>query len=290
MELEVKNISKKFDKKNLFVNITFEVNEGEIVSLVGRNGSGKTTLLKLITGIYKEDSGKIMIDGRKLEENNLKSNLIYIPDKFDYFKNTRIKNIIFYYELAYPKFDKEYFFAELKKNKISATKRISELSKGQATIFSILLGLACKTKFLLLDEPLDGIDILNIKVIIDYIIDAQDNGVGLLLSSHRLDYVENISDKIIYLDIEKTSATAVNKEKYSKYQLVYEEEIPDELLKIKELIVINKIGRVCTVIAKGDEEEVLLLIKESNPLQYDSLPVLLEDIFILNNKGGEDYE
>lgn len=290
MKLEIKNLSKKFEKKEVLNNINLEVESGEVVSLVGRNGSGKTTLLKLITGIYQLDMGEITIDGVNIEQNNLKSNIIYIPDKFDYFKYTKIKNIIKYYELAYENFDKDYFEKELVKNKISLNKKITELSKGQTVIFGVILGLACRTNFLLLDEPLDGIDIINIKLIINYIIEAQDSGVGILVSSHQLDYLENISDKITYIDTTGKYGKEVDKMAYSKYQLVYEDKIPDELANLDSVRLVSNIGRVYIVLVRGSFEETRDLIQESAPLQYDELPVLLEDIFIINNKGGAEND
>ena len=290
MKLEIKNLSKKFEKKEVLNNINLEVKSGEVVSLVGRNGSGKTTLLKLITGIYQLDTGEITIDGVNIEQNNLKSNIIYIPDKFDYFKYTKIKNIIKYYELAYENFDKDYFEKELVKNKISLNKKITELSKGQTVIFGVILGLACRTNFLLLDEPLDGIDIINIKLIINYIIEAQDSGVGILVSSHQLDYLENISDKIIYIDTTGKYGKEVDKMAYSKYQLVYEDKIPDEFANLDSVRIVSNIGRVYIVLVRGGFEETRDLIQESAPLQCDELPVLLEDIFIINNKGGAEND
>ena len=290
MKLEIKNLSKKFEKKEVLNNINLEVESGEVVSLVGRNGSGKTTLLKLITGIYQLDMGEITIDGVNIEQNNLKSNIIYIPDKFDYFKYTKIKNIIKYYELAYENFDKDYFEKELVKNKISLNKKITELSKGQTVIFGVILGLACRTNFLLLDEPLDGMDIINIKLIINYIIEAQDSGVGILVSSHQLDYLENISDKIIYIDTTGKYGKEVDKMEYSKYQLVYEDKIPDEFANLDSVRIVSNIGRVYVVLVRGSFEETRDLIQESAPLQYDELPVLLEDIFIINNKGGAEND
>ena len=290
MKLEIKNLSKKFEKKEVLNNINLEVKSGEVVSLVGRNGSGKTTLLKLITGIYQLDIGEITIDGVNIEQNNLKSNIIYIPDKFDYFKYTKIKNIIKYYELAYENFDKDYFEKELVKNKISLNKKITELSKGQTVIFGVILGLACRTNFLLLDEPLDGIDIINIKLIINYIIEAQDSGVGILVSSHQLDYLENISDKIIYIDTTGKYGKEVDKMEYSKYQLVYEDKIPDEFANLDSVRIVSNIGRVYIVLVRGSFEETRDFIQESAPLQCDELPVLLEDIFIINNKGGAEND
>ena len=84
MKLEIKNLSKKFEKKEVLNNINLEVKSGEVVSLVGRNGSGETTLLKLITGIYQLDTGEITIDGVNIEQNNLKSNI-------SYFTNNKLK-------------------------------------------------------------------------------------------------------------------------------------------------------------------------------------------------------
>ena len=89
MKLTIKNINKKFSIKNVLNNVSFTVNAGEIVALIGRNGSGKTTLLKILSGIYSQDSGEIEIEG--VDNKNIRKQLIYIPDRFDYFKNSKIK-------------------------------------------------------------------------------------------------------------------------------------------------------------------------------------------------------
>ena len=84
MKLAIKNINKKFSIKKVLNNVSFTVNAGEIVALVGRNGSGKTTLLEILSGIYSQDSGEIEIEG--IDNKNIRKQLIYIPDRFDYFK------------------------------------------------------------------------------------------------------------------------------------------------------------------------------------------------------------
>ena len=121
-------------------------------------------------------------------------------------------------------FDEQYFKTELEKIKIyHKPSRLSELSKGQLAIFSLILGISCRTKFILLDEPLDGIDVINTKKIVDYILDAQSDGIGLLISSHQLNSLENISDKVVYLDDGVGVSEEINKDEYSKYQLVYQD-------------------------------------------------------------------
>lgn len=286
MKLTIDNINKKFSKKIVLNNVSFTVSSGEIVALVGRNGSGKTTLLKILSGIYSQDSGEIGIEG--VDNKNIKKQLIYIPDRFNYFKNSKIKRVCEFYKLAYENFDEQYFKTELEKIKLSLTSRLSELSKGQLTIFSLILGISCRTKFILLDEPLDGIDVINIKVITNYILDAQSDGIGLLISSHQLNSLENISDKVVYLDDGVGVSEEVNKDEYSKYQLVYQEKISEELRSNPDVRIISNIGRVYVVIMKGSYEVTQDIIQDKELLQYDRLPISLEDIFLINSKGEDE--
>ena len=286
MKLTIDNINKKFSKKIVLNNVSFTVSSGEIVALVGRNGSGKTTLLKILSGIYSQDSGEIGIEG--VDNKNIKKQLIYIPDRFNYFKNSKIKRVCEFYKLAYENFDEQYFKTELENVKLSLTSRLPELSKGQLAIFSLILGISCRTKFILLDEPLDGIDVINIKVITNYILDAQSDGIGLLISSHQLNSLENISDKVVYLDDGVGVSEEVNKDEYSKYQLVYQEKIPDELCRNPNVKIISNIGRVYVVIMKGSYEVTQEIIQDKELLQYDRLPISLEDIFLINSKGEDE--
>ena len=286
MKLTIEKINKKFSKKIVLNNVSFSVSTGEIVALVGRNGSGKTTLLKILSGIYSQDSGKIRIED--VDNKNIKKQLIYIPDRFDYFKNSKIKKVGEFYKLAYENFDEQYFKTELEKNKLSQTSRLSELSKGQLAIFSLILGISCRTKFILLDEPLDGIDVINTKKIVDYILDAQSDGIGLLISSHQLNSLENISDKVVYLDEGIGVSEEINKDEYSKYQLVYQEKIPDELRRNPNVKIISNIGRVYVVIMRGSYDATHDIIQDEDLLQYDKLPIALEDIFLLNSKGEDE--
>ena len=286
MKLTIDNINKKFSKKIVLNNVSFTVSSGEIVALIGRNGSGKTTLLKILSGIYSQDSGEIGIEG--VNNKNIKKQLIYIPDRFDYFKNSKIKKVCEFYKLAYENFDEQYFKTELEKIKLSQTSRLSELSKGQLAIFSLILGISCRTKFVFLDEPLDGIDVINTKVITNYILDAQSDGIGLLISSHQLNALENISDKVVYLDDGVGVSEEVNKDEYSKYQLVYQEKISEELRRNPDVRIISNIGRVYVVIMRGSYEVTQEIIQDKDLLQYDKLPIVLEDIFLLNSKGEDE--
>ena len=155
-------------------------------------------------------------------------------------------------------------------------------------IFSLILGVSCRTKFIFLDEPLDGIDVINTKVITNYILDAQSDGIGLLISSHQLNSLENISDKVVYLDDGVGVSEEVNKDEYSKYQLVYQEKVSEELRSNPDVRIVSNIGRVYVVIMRGSYEVTQEIIQDKELLQYDRLPISLEDIFLINSKGENE--
>ena len=125
-------------------------------------------------------------------------------------------------------------------------------------------------------------------MIVDYILDAQSDGIGLLISSHQLNALENISDKVVYLDDGVGVSEEINKDEYSKYQLVYQEKIPEELRCNPNLRIISNIGRVYVVIVRGSYDATHDIIQDEDLLQYDKLPIVLEDIFLLNSKGEDE--
>lgn len=286
MKLEVKNISKVYNKKEVLKNINFELEPGEILALVGRNGSGKTTLLRILIGMLNRDSGEILLNEKSVEDNmDLKGELLYIPDRFDYFKKTKIKNIPSYYSLVYPKFDEKYFFEQLLKNKLDKGKTIKELSKGETVIFSIILAMACNTKFIFLDEPLDGLDVINIDRVFDYLLDAQEKNIALIITSHRLDYLIKISNKIYYLDCKEVSASSdVDLEIYKKYQVVYNDKIPQEILENSNILLLNSIGRVYTILVYDPDNTFENILNKTKLIQYDKIGVTLEDVFLYKNR------
>lgn len=286
MKLEIRNLHKKYGKKEILKNVNIELETGEILALVGRNGSGKTTLLKTIVGMISKDKGEIFIDNKNIYNNpKLMRELLFIPDRFDYFKYSKIKKVANYYKLIYPQFDKQYFYSQLKEHNFDINKRFSQLSKGETVLISIFLGLACKTKFIFLDEPLDGIDIININKVLDFILEAQEREIGVIVSSHQLSKLEKISNKIYYLGKEDLATTSeVDADNYLKYQVVYDSLDVPELFSNKNVAVLSNIGRVYVIVVDSnfvDFEEELMATK---PLQFDRLPATLEDIFILKNK------
>ena len=288
MRIRADKISKAFDENIVLDNISFDLEEGMITGLVGRNGSGKTTLLKCLCGIYDMDNGRFSLDDKDIRENPaLIKNIAFLPDSFDYFNYYKVKHIPGFFRVIYEDFDETFFLEEIKKQKIDPDKNVRNFSKGQKNILGLITILASGAKILLIDEILDGMDVLNKKEILSYLIDAKDSGKAVFASSHELDQLSGISDYIFYLTKDgkliDTSDERINQ--LRKIQIVFKDEVPENL--DRRMILVNKIGRVATILVNASEKEVEEILKREDLVQYDILTPKIEDYFYLE-RGQED--
>lgn len=288
MRIRADKISKAFDENIVLDNISFDLEEGMITGLVGRNGSGKTTLLKCLCGIYDMDNGNFNLDDKNIRENpRLIKNIAFLPDSFDYFNYYKVKHIPGFFRVIYEDFDETFFLEEIKKQKIDPDKNVRNFSKGQKNILGLITILASHAKILLIDEILDGMDVLNKKEILSYLIDAKDSGKAVFASSHELDQLSGISDYIYYLtkDGKLIDTTDERINQLRKIQLVFKDQVPDNL--DRRMILVNKIGRVATILVNASKEEVEEILDREDIIQYDILNPKIEDYFYLE-RGRED--
>lgn len=288
MRIRAEKITKTFDERKVLDNISFNLEEGMITGLVGRNGSGKTTLLKSLCGIYDMDEGSFSLDDNNIRENpTLIKNIAFLPDSFDYFNYYKVKHIPGFFKVIYENFDETFFLEEIKRQKIDPDKNVRNFSKGQKNILGLITILASRAKILLIDEILDGMDVLNKKEILSYLIDAKDSGKAVFASSHELDQLSGISDYIFYLTKDgkliDTSDEGINQ--LRKIQLVFKDQVPDNL--DRRMILVNRIGRVATILVNQSEKEVEEILNRKDIVQYDILTPKIEDYFYLE-RGRED--
>lgn len=280
MILTSKDISKVFDGKLILDNINFTLKTGEITGLVGRNGSGKTTLLKILSKILDPISGTVLVDDVDLFKNpKLIENIAYLPDSFDFFIYDTGNKAMDYYEIIYPKFNRKFVEEEAKKINIPLDQTIRSLSKGQSTLLGLLIILGTKANILLIDEALDGMDVINKELVLQYLIVAAENDHAILISSHQLDELQGIADNILYLSIDgKVENIKDNRDKpLNKVQIVVSESIPEDIL--KDSLLRFQLGRVYTVLMERPEEEILHKLIRKEIVQFDILPLKLEDYF-----------
>ena len=200
--LRAENITKTYDagKKIALQDFSIEVPQGSIYGLLGPNGAGKTSFIRIINQITKPDSGEIFINDKPLEINHIRE-VGYMPEERGLYKNMTIGDQLMY-------------FGELKgmsKNDILAEskhwfekleidqwwkKKLSELSKGMAQKIQFVVTVLHRPKLLILDEPFSGFDPVNANLIKDQILDLKAQGTTIILSTHRMESVEELCDSV----------------------------------------------------------------------------------------------
>ena len=196
--IEVVGVKKKFRRKKVLENITFNVKKGEITALLGLNGVGKSTLLKIIMGLVKQDEGEVLFNGEKLNYKTYE-NIAFVPDVLNTYGDMKIKDAFEYMSMMYEKWDMDKAYEMLKDFKLTDDLKINKLSKGNIARVKLTLGFARHPEYLLLDEPFSGIDIFTREKFIESLIGYMDNDIGILLTTHELKEVENIVDKVVFL-------------------------------------------------------------------------------------------
>lgn len=291
--IKVINISKNFDQFKALDNLNINVNKGSIYGLVGTNGAGKTTIIKHITGIIRPDSGQITIDGEDIFDNkNVKEEMGFIPDDLFFFSTYNLKEMSKFYNELYPNWDQERYSHMVSQFKLNEKSKLSRFSKGMQKQAAFILTMSTMPNYLILDEPIDGLDPIIRKLVWKYIVeDVAEREMTVLVSSHNLKELEGICDSIgiiskgrmvVERDLDEL------KSDIHKIQVAYKEK-PSEPYKGLNVLHQESRGTVDLLIIRDKKEIVEQKIQESNPVVFDMLPLSLEEIFIYE-LGGNDHE
>lgn len=207
--LKAEHITKTYNagKKVALDDFSIHVPKGSIYGLLGPNGAGKTSFIRIINQITQADSGDVYINGEKLNPLHIK-NIGYMPEERGLYKNMSVGDQILYFgELK--GMSKNDALAEAKKwfEKLNIDqwwkKKLSELSKGMAQKIQFVVTVLHKPHLLILDEPFSGFDPVNANLIKDQIIDLKNNGTTIILSTHRMESVEEMCDYVALINNSK---------------------------------------------------------------------------------------
>lgn len=291
--LTVRGLSKSIDQQEVLRGVEFTLQQGQVVGVVGRNGAGKTTLFKTIAGVLIPDAGTVEYEGKSIYSYpNTKQHVIFVPDSPEaLFSYTPVESAKLYAEI-YPAFDRDYFMNTLIRLELPLNRKIRQFSKGMRMMFSTVLGLSTKARFILLDEPTNGIDAIAKKQVMTLLIEAADEGQTLVISSHLLGELERIADTILIMKdgaIETHNMGDSDNGAIVKYQIVFQGDNHAKWLASTNVLVLENVGRVYTVLIDGKGnanalEELSLL----NPLLMEQLPMKLEDLFVWK-LGGNNH-
>jgi ABC-2 type transport system ATP-binding protein len=292
--IEVKNLSKFYGDLVALDGLNINIEQGSVYGLLGPNGSGKTTLIKHLVGIYKNETGTILINGQPVFDNpTVKSDIIYISDDLFYFSQYSIKEMADFYASMYPNWSWERFNALKQAFPIDIKRRVTKLSKGMQKQVSFWLGISAKPKVMILDEPVDGLDPVMRKKVWNLVLqDVAEYSTTVLVSSHNLRELEDVCDHvgILYKGKMMVERELDNmKSDIHKLQLAYSDGTPENIFNENEILHYSKSGSVIQYIVKGDKNSIIAKVSATNPVIMDILPLTLEEIFIYE-LGGEGYE
>ena len=292
--IQVNNVVKTFDGFRALDGLTMTVEEGSIYGLVGPNGAGKSTILRHIAGVYRPDSGSVLVGGLPVYENPaVKAKISVIPDELYYFQSASTRDMMKFYRGMYPSFDDRRYQA-LKEAfpEVDERQPIRRLSKGMQKQSAFWLALCCQPEVLVLDEPVDGLDPVMRRQVWSLLMgDVAQRGTTVLISSHNLRELEDVCDHVGILSHGKVllerSLTDLQ-DNVVKLQLAFDQPGLPKLPEGLKVLHTSQVGRVYTLIVRGSLAEIKTRMAACSPILMEALPLSLEEIFIYE-LGGEDY-
>ena len=288
--IEIKDLSLTFknadEDHEALKAVTLDIPEGCIYGFVGSNGAGKSTLLRVISGIYRPDSGSVTINKTEVYDRpQAKENIFFVSDETVQFSRLAVNDLKSFYQSSYPTFDDK-VFDDLKLD-LPRKKPLSQFSKGMKRQAIVAAALACRTKYILLDEAFDGLDPAMRKLIRTMIVDdIFDRGATLVVSSHNITEIGELCDKAMLLHKgEVIFAKDIDdvREGFEKVQIALPEgELDRSAIENAgvEVLSFRNLGRVSTVVAKGEKADITAKLSALSPAVLELVPLTLEEIFI----------
>ncbi|EAD0069350.1 ABC transporter ATP-binding protein [Listeria monocytogenes] len=284
--MRIRNLTKKMDDNLVLKDVSFDLKAGEITALIGRNGVGKTTLFSTMTGIYLPDEGDVFLDEESIFKHpEVKQQLFFLEDNMNHFNTYSVQTVVKIYRQIYPTFDEAFFSELMQRFELPMKAKLMSFSKGRKALFFIILAFSINVRFLLLDEPMDGLDIIIKKQILAIIKDTvKKRGTSVVIASHRLEELEAIADRVIvlkgasvefdyYLEDMRTDAV--------KIQVAFKtKKIPDFVKNNAQLLYRN--GRIYTLLVTKNASSFLAELRLEEPVLLEEMSISIEDIFTVH--------
>ena len=290
--IQINDVVKSFDGFRALDGLNIHVPKGAVYGLVGPNGAGKSTVIRHLAGIYRQDSGQVLIDGQPVYENpEIKGRIAYIPDDIFFYTQATINDMMKFYRSLYPRFSPERFEKLEGLFNLDRKQPMRKLSKGMQKQAAFWLAMSQCPEVVILDEPVDGLDpVMRRQVWSALLSDVAENGTTVLVSSHNLRELEDVCDHVGIMNhgrmLVERSLSALQ-DNIVKIQLAFADggKLPEGL----EILHRSSTGRLQQLILRGSAEELTAKLSAAGPLFLDVVPLNLEEIFIYE-LGGADHE
>ena len=289
--LECQDLCKSFGKKQILKNVSFELDEGDILAFIGPNGSGKTTTIKLILGLQGIDKGSVNINGYDIKKDFVKAiekvgAIVENPDTYMYLSGwDNLKLTANMYKNISDEAIKD--IVKLVDLETRIHDKVSKYSLGMRQRLGIARALINKPNILILDEPTNGLDPEGIKDLRNLLKKLAKEGMGILISSHNLAELESFCNKVLIIDngtIIETSEVKEFKNNDNKYVFTVS---PTEKLDIEGIYEVSK----TKFSFNGDKESIAKIVKKLVKENIDVYEVKMQELTLeeafLKKTGGK---
>ena len=264
MLLELKNIDKSFGENRVLKGVSFTAESGKAFGLLGRNGAGKTTTIRILMGVFPQDFGEILVDGKPIDHSKI--GIGYLPEERGlYPKKVIVDQLVYFAQLkgmsAKDAVKSVDFWLERLGMTEYRNKRLDTLSKGNQQKIQLITALAHNPDVVILDEPFSGLDPVNAMLLKDVVKEEIAKGKIVLFSSHQMSYIEEFCDSIAIINAGKIAISGDLydiKRNYVRDKLVVSTTDPQQI--------INDMQNICT-----KREDGTLLIQLSSPGEKQSM-------------------
>ena len=193
-----KDLTKAYGKKIAVDHVSFEIEGGHIIGLLGPNGSGKTTLIKMLNGLLRPTSGQLLVHDQPIGVESKKV-ISYLPDQTYLNMNQKVEEVLQYFAAFYEDFDLSRAYHMLSDLQIDPKSRLKSMSKGTKEKVQLILVMSRKADLYVLDEPIAGVDPAARDYILRTILSNYDPAASILISTHLISDIENILDQVLFL-------------------------------------------------------------------------------------------
>lgn len=282
--IELKRLKKYYGNIRGIENVSFKINKGDIYGFIGPNGAGKSTTIRTMLGLINKTSGDIFIKGKSYDANDLEIKKIigYLPSEINLYDDMTVKQIFDYHETFYKKDMTKRRKELVKLLKINENKKIEDLSLGNLKKVGIVLSLMHEPEILILDEPTSGLDPIMQNVFHDILIKEKEKGTTILYSSHVLNEVSSICDRVGFIKdgviIKEDLIENIKKDNYT-YLTISSKDI-EKIKKDLKLKIARETNNEVVFINNMDSNNIIKKLSKYNIDRLLIEEISLEDLFI----------
>lgn len=281
--LQARGLCKSYGSNQVLHDLDLDILPGKIYGLIGRNGAGKTTLLSILTAQNTKDAGSVTYDGQDVWENQHALDQICFSRElettlFSSQNNLKVRHYLRSAAIFFPRWDQDYAQRLLEEFHVEPKKKISQLSKGQLSMVTILIALASRSPITILDEPAAGLDVVMRERFYQLLLDdfAQ-TGRTFLVSTHIIEEAASVFERVIILDEGRILENCPTEELVGQFRYISgHEDVVDQVCAGLEVLSTHQMGRHKTAAVRGSGVK----LQDALKADVDVSPMNLQNVFV----------